>query len=281
MFMKNTRKKFLVLDGYDSAGIAGLKVAGATQAGVLYKNMLARFVPEDAIDIVEISHRDAPQIKLGDYQGVCWTGSNLFFSAADDIVQRHIDLCIGFFEAGTPQFGSCWAAQLAAVATGGRCEQNPKGREFGIARKIMLTADGAKHPMFKGKLRVFDGFTSHADIVTELPDCAVRLAGNAFSAVQALDVTYAKGHFWAVQYHPEYDCGEVAALTIVRTADLIEQGTFKDKAAAEGYVDDMRSLNLDNSRRDIAWKLGLDGDVLDMNIRYIEVKNWLDHFFDQ
>lgn len=277
--MKNFQKKFLVLDCYDNAGIAGLKAAGATQAGVLYKNMLARFVPEDAVDIVEISHATAPQITLDDYQGICWTGSNLFFSAANDVVQRHIDLCLGFFEVGTPQFGSCWAAQLAAVATGGRCEQNPKGREFGIARKITLTEEGARHPMLKGRPPVFDGFTSHADIVTELPKCATHLASNAFSPVQALDVTYGKGRFWAVQYHPEYDCGEVAALTILRTADLITQGTFRDKMAAEKYVGDLRSLNSDSSRRDIAWKLGLDEDVLDMNARHIEVKNWLNFFF--
>ncbi len=276
---KNVREKFLVLDGYDSNGIAGLKAAGATQAGVLYKNMLAHFVPEDSIDIVEISHDTAPQLNFGDYQGVCWTGSNLFFSAADDIVQRHIDLCLDFFEAGTPQFGSCWAAQLAAVATGGRCEQNPKGREFGIARKIMLTDEGAKHPMFKGKPRVFDGFTSHADIVTHLPESAAHLAGNAFSPVQAIDVTYGKGRFWAVQYHPEYDCREVAALTIVRTDDLIEQGTFRGKQALDAHVDDLMTLSCDSARQDIAWKLGLDSDVLDPNVRHIEVQNWLNYFF--
>lgn len=272
-------EKFLVFDGYDSKGIAGLKAAGATQAGVLYKNMLAHFVPEDSIDIVEVSHATAPQINVDDYKGVCWTGSNLFFSAADDVVQRHIDLCLGFFEAGTPQFGSCWAAQLAAVATGGRCELNPKGREFGVARKIMLTDEGAKHPMFKGKPMVFDGFTSHADIVTKLPNCAIHLASNAFSPVQALDVSHGKGRFWAVQYHPEYDCGEVAALTVVRTDDLIKQGTFKNKSALDDYVADMQALNLDDARQDIAWKLGLDADVLDPNVRHIELKNWLDYFF--
>jgi len=277
--MKDAHKKFLVLDCYDSAGIAALEAAGATRAGVLYKNMLAQFVPEDAIDVVEISKETAPQVALGDYQGVCWTGSNLFFSAADEVVQRHIDLCIGFFEAGTPQFGSCWAAQLAAVATGGRCEQNPKGREFGVARKIVLTEAGAIHPMFKGKPRTFDGFTSHADIVTELPDCAVHLAGNVFSPVQALDVTYGKGRFWAVQYHPEYDCGEVAALTILRTADLIKQGTFRDKRDVDGYVDDLQAIDGDSSRRDVAWKLGLDEDVLEPNVRHLELKNWLGYFF--
>jgi len=272
-------EKFLVLDGYNSKGLAGLKAAGATQAGMLYKNMLAHFVPEDSIDIVEISHTTAPQINVDHYKGVCWTGSNLFFSAADDVVQRHIDLCLGFFEAGTPQFGSCWAAQLAAVATGGRCELNPKGREFGVARKIMLTDAGVEHPMFKGKPRVFDGFTSHADIVTKLPDCAIHLASNAYSPVQALDVTHGKGRFWAVQYHPEYDCGEVAALTIVRTDDLIKQGTFIHKSELQTYVTDMQTLNLDYTRQDIAWKLGLNADVLDPNMRHIELKNWLDYFF--
>lgn len=271
--------KLLVIDGYDTEGMAFLARSGATRAGALYAQLLARFVDTDEIDIAEISHQEPVDIDPSDYDGVCWTGSNLFFSSSNEIVQRHIDLCGAFFDRGVPQFGSCWAAQLAAKTAGGEVDLNPKGREFGIARKISLNEAGLKHPMFKGKPTVFDGFTSHADIVTRLPDGATLLAGNAFAPVQALEVAHGRGTFWAVQYHPEYDCAEIAGLAEGRADALIAQGVFRDRAAAAAYVSDMRALADDDQRQDLAWAYGIDADVQDFDIKTVEVRNWLSHFF--
>lgn len=271
--------RLLVMEGYDEAGMDALDGAGATRASLLYKRMLARYVDEDRIDIALISAREAPKIDIGRYAGVCWTGSNLFLSAIDDVVQRHVDHCRAFFEKGIPQMGSCWAAQLAAVAAGGRCEPNPKGREFGIARKILLTGKGREHPMYRGKRAAFDGFTSHADIVTRLPAGATLLGGNAFSPVQSLEVRHANGTFWALQYHPEYDLAEIAALALVREEGLIAQGSFADRAAVREFHADMMSLHADPSRTDIEWKWGFDDDLTDANMRTLEVRNWLTHFF--
>lgn len=55
------------------------------------------------------------------------------------------------YEIGLPQFGSCWAAQIAVYAAGGKVAANPKGREMGIARKIYLTDAGRIHPLMEGK----------------------------------------------------------------------------------------------------------------------------------
>lgn len=272
-------QKLLVMEGYNPAGITSLAQAGATQAAILYKRMLSLYVDEAQIEIAEISGDEAPNIDIHKYGGVCWTGSNLFFSAADNVVQRHIDRCREFFAAGIPQIGSCWGAQLAAVAAGGKCELNPKGREFGIARKILLNDAGKNHPMFAGKRSVFDGLVSHADIVTELPQSATLLGGNIFAPVQALDVRLGQGSFWAFQYHPEYDLSEIAALALVRQDGLIEQGSFKDRAAVEEFVKDMNDLQQDISRSDLMWKWGIDEDLLDEQYRTLEIKNWLTHFF--
>ena len=272
--------RLLVIDGYDTKGKVALKKAGARPAGQLYKDMLSNFLPSEQIDIAEISLEQPVDIDISQYDGVCWTGSNLFFSAQDTVVQRHIDLCKALFEAGTPQFGSCWAAQLAVNTAGGEVTANAKGREFGLARKIGLTDAGKVHPMFKGKSAIFDGFTSHADHITGLPDTATLLAGNAFSPVQAVAVTLGKGEFWAVQYHPEYDFAEIAALTTARQDELLSQGTFRSLAAVEDYRADLNALNDDDSRDDIAWKLGIDADLRDTSAKTVEVKNWLSHFFN-
>ena len=44
---------------------------------------------------------------------------------------------------------------------------------MGIARKISLTEEGKKHPMYEGKNPVFDAFTSHNDEVCDLGHSAV------------------------------------------------------------------------------------------------------------
>ncbi|NQV95844.1 MAG: type 1 glutamine amidotransferase [Sphingomonadales bacterium] len=272
-------KKLLVIEGYDPAGMAKLEEFGATRASVLYKRMLGKYVDQRQIDVSEMSGTEPPEIDMDQYAGICWTGSNLFFSETDHVVQRHIEWCQKFFEAGIPQIGSCWGVQLAAVAAGGKCASNPKGREFGIGRKIMLTEAGRSHSMYAGKNSVFDGFESHADIVTELPEGATLLAGNIFTPVQALDVKYINGTFWAFQYHPEYDFSEIAALALVRQDGLIEQGSFKDRSAVVEFAEEMNALQIDPLRLDIKWKWGIDNNLADPEFRTREVKNWVHYFF--
>ena len=52
-------------------------------------------------------------------------------------------------------------------------------------------------------------------------------------------------------------------------------GFFKSVEAAYEYVDDLEALHADPSRRDIAWKLGIDSDVADETVRCVEVRNWI------
>jgi GMP synthase (glutamine-hydrolysing) len=213
---------------------------------------------------------------LADFHGIVWTGSNMTIHKPDDLVRGQIDLSRAAFSQGVPQFGSCWAAQLAAVAAGGACGPNPKGREFGVARDITLTAAGRAHPMMAGRPAIFDGFTSHADIVTSLPEGAVLLAGNDFATVQALAVERENGTFWAIQYHPEYDTHEVARLADLRREPLIAQGTFTDHDDADAFIGIMEAVNRSPGRADLAEELGLAPALLSRDNRLMALRNWLD-----
>ncbi len=213
---------------------------------------------------------------IRDFDGIVWTGSSLtIHHAQDERVTRQIRFAQAAFDAGVPMFGSCWAAQMAVTAAGGTCAPNPRGREFGLARKIELTAAGRGHPMYAGKKSVFDGFTSHEDEVTHLPEGGVLLASNAFASVQAVDVTHKGGSFWAVQYHPEYDLHEIASLCRWRREGLTAQGNFSSVAEADLFIEKMEALNAEPVRKDLAWQLGVDQDVLNADIRWQEVRNWL------
>lgn len=276
----NAPVRFLVLDAYPGEVREGLTSVGATLAGQLYSRAVRRCLPTASVDIAFPADADQflpPGQSVDAYDGVVWTGSSLtIHHAHDPRVVRQVEFCRAVASAGTPSFGSCWAAQLACTAAGGRCAPNPKGREFGLSRRIELTPAGRGHPMYAGKPSVFDALTSHADEVVELPTNGALLASNAWSHVQAVAVESPRAPFWAVQYHPEYDLHEVARLCVFRMDELIRQGMFLDRTTAEAYVDDLEALHLDATREDIILRLDVSASVLDDSIRTLELRNWLE-----
>lgn len=270
--------RLLVIDAYPRAGREALRDAGGTEAGLLYAALLAGLHSDVEADIIHPA--DGPIAwpcgrGLSDYAGVVWTGSSLtIHEAEDERVRAQIELGRAIRRHEIRSFGSCWAAQVAAVVAGGECRANPRGREFGIARRIELGPEARAHPMYSGKPSHFDALTSHADHITST-GAARCLASNAWSPVQAVSVDEPTDHFWAVQYHPEYDLHEVASLARLRRTELIDQGTFADEAAADAFIADAEALHDDPSRVDLRERLDVDETVLDPATRTREVSNWL------
>jgi GMP synthase (glutamine-hydrolysing) len=272
--------RFLVLDGYSKEGREDLRSGGATTAGELYARMLKACAPQGAeVDILCPADPGAALpagAAIEQYDGIAWTGSSLTVFADDPKVTTQIEFAMAAFDARVPGFGSCWAAQIAVIAAGGRCDANPKGKEMGIARKIALTPEGRAHPLYSGKKSVFDAFISHDDEITHLPPGGSMLASNGHTHVQSVSVTHKGGVFWGLQYHPEYDLHELARLCFCRKQKLTELGFFQDMDAAQDYVDRLEALHQDPGRKDIGWLLGIDEDVMNEDIRRAEVRNWID-----
>jgi GMP synthase (glutamine-hydrolysing) len=272
--------RFLVIDGYTKQARDELVEGGASMAADLYVRMLADCLPGAHSDVLFASDPGAELPKgvgLEQYDGIAWTGCSLtIFNKEDPRVHGQIEIARSAYQHGIPSFGSCWGVQMAVVAAGGLVQAHPRGREMGFARKIELTPEGRAHPMYEGKPSVFDAFISHEDEVTHLPAGSVHLAGNAFTRVQAAAVTHRKGTFWGLQYHPEYDLHELARLTFCRIEKLVRGGFFRDRAAALAYVDQLEALHADPDRRDLAWLLGVDEDVMDESVRRAEVRNWIE-----
>ena len=272
---------FLVVDGYNKEGRTELTAGGASTAGALYRQMLQRHSPGCTVDILYPSD---PGVSLPvgtaveSYDGLAWTGSSLtVWKEADPDVLPQLELAKEAFRRQVPSFGSCWAAQIGIVAAGGRCVAHPFGREMGIARKIELTVDGRAHPLYTGKKSVFDAFISHDDEITHLPPGALCLASNSYTRVQAVSITHQGGVMWAVQYHPEYDLHELARLMHCRTEKLIELGFFRSLSDAANYIQRLELLHQSPERKDLAWQLGIDLDVINPDVREIEVRNWIRH----
>jgi GMP synthase (glutamine-hydrolysing) len=213
---------------------------------------------------------------LGDFDGVVITGSPLSTYEDSPAVRTQMDLARDVFHAGIPTFGSCWGLQLMSAALGGDVRLNPKGREMGIARTIILNDTGRTHAMYRDKPVAFDAFCSHRDEVQTLPTGGTVLASNSVSDIQAAEIVQGEKCFWGVQYHPEMNFGITAMLMEKRAERYIAEGFARNAAEIAIIVADFRTLEkVGSARPDLLWRYGITPDVLDTAIRRAEFGAWL------
>ncbi len=215
-------------------------------------------------------------MSLEDFDGVVITGSPLSTYEDSPAVRTQLELARAVFDAGIPIFGSCWGLQLMSAALGGTVRLNPRGREMGIARSIILNDAGRAHAMYRNKPAAFDAFCSHRDEVQTLPSGGRVLASNAVSDIQAAEIVQGEKSFWGVQYHPEMSFGIIAMLLEKRAERYIEEGFVRDAAGVAEIVADFRMLEAEGGARpDLVWRYGITPDVLDTDVRRAEFGAWL------
>ncbi len=244
-----------------------------------YADLLGRMAPGLQADIAFPADEgwNGPSAgSLEAYDGAVLTGSALHVWQGGPEVMRQIELMRALYRAKVPAFGSCWGIQIGAAAAGGTVIRNPKGREIGFARDIALTEAGLAHPLLQGRPRAFTAPAIHLDVVAAPPANATILASNRLTPMQAAEIAHEGGTFWGVQYHPEFSLAELAVL-LRRVAPLmIEEGFAPDRPSVAAYADDLDTLHADRGRSDLAWRLGLDEQVLDDDLRTLEIRNFLE-----
>ena len=269
--------RILVIDGNRAAVREQQVAAGGQPSGEGYVQVLESLaavrcdIVRPADGEVHLGHPDG----LPGYDGVAITGSALNVYDGGAHIERQIELARAALAAGVPLFGSCWGLQVAVCAAGGRVRRNPRGREFGFARRIALTEAGRGHPMFTGKPPVFEAITVHSDDVEAPPPGAVVLATNDMG-LQALELRCGAGTCWGVQYHPEYSFAEIAATALRYAPNLIAQGLFAATAELEAWIADLRALMRDPRDARLPWKHGLGPALTDSACRLAELRNWLE-----
>jgi len=82
--------------------------------------------------------------------------------------------------------------------------------------------------------------------------------------------------FWGVQYHPEFTLTELASILERRTGSLAREGIFTDEEQGKQYCAELRRLDQDRERHDIAWRLGIQPELLDPQMRLTELRNWIE-----
>jgi len=271
--------RLLVIEGNSPQTMADHVAVGGTIASKGYSDLLRELLPGTEVDICYPGDPAAllPEgASLEGYDGITITGSGLHVYNAGPEVMRQIELVRAALKTGTPLFGSCWGLQVITAAAGGSVRKNPKGREIGFGRGIRLTEAGRKHPMYAGKLDVFNAPTVHLDEVESLAPGTTVLATNAVSDVQSAEIRTNGSVAWAVQYHPEYPLREVAAIVRRIGTRLIEEGFFADESDIKTFAHDLDTLDCDPACKRLAWRHGVSKNVLDKKLRVSEVANWIE-----
>jgi GMP synthase (glutamine-hydrolysing) len=271
--------RLLVIEGNSPQTLADHVAVGGTPAHKGYSDLLRELIPGA---IVDACHPGDPTATLPDgeslqgYDGIAITGSSLHIYNGGSEVMRQVELVRTALGTGTPIFGSCWGLQVIVAAAGGSIRKNPKGREIGFGRGIRLTEAGRKHPMYVGKLEVFNAPTVHLDEVEALPPGTTILAANAMSDVQSAEIKINGSTAWAVQYHPEYPLREIAAIVRRIGTRLIEEGFFSDTRDIQVFAEDLETLDRDPGCKRLAWRHGISKNILDKKLRVGEVANWIE-----
>jgi GMP synthase (glutamine-hydrolysing) len=268
----------LVIDGNVAEIRAKLVAALGYDSGGGYARVLKGIDSSLHIDIVTPADGGpafTPGAGLDAYDGATITGSALNVYHGGAPVTRQIELARAVLEAGVPLFGSCWGLQVAVTAAGGEVRANPRGREFGFGRRILLSDAGRAHRLFAGKPATFEAPTVHRDEIASLPQGALILASNDFG-LQAASFNHARGTFWGVQYHPEYDYLDIAAVAERYGNTLVTEGMFRDAAALAEFAADLRALQANPADAALLWKHGLGLAMQSAPVRLLEIRNWLE-----
>ncbi|HEY8384470.1 MAG TPA: type 1 glutamine amidotransferase [Microvirga sp.] len=271
--------RFLVVEGNTREARMAHKAAFGLMPSESYAGVLQHIVPDGVCDLAFPADEGAnlpDPAGLESYDGVVLTGSALNLYDGTPAVMRQVELMRSVYASGTPAFGSCWGIQIGAAAAGGDVRRNPKGREIGFARRLVPTEAGRAHPLLAGRPAAYDAPAIHIDTVAVAPpDCTV-LATNALSDIQAAEIRHGGGTFWGVQYHPEFSLAELAVILERRVEILVGEGFCETLEDAASYVADLMALHAEPLRPDLAWRHGLDGEVLDPLRRTREIRNFVE-----
>jgi GMP synthase (glutamine-hydrolysing) len=270
--------RFLVVEGNARAARLAHRAAYGQMPCESYAAVLQAIAPGSVCDLAFPADEGAnlpDPAGLESYDGVVLTGSALNVYDATPEVTRQVDLMRAVYASGTPAFGSCWGIQIGAMAAGGDVRRNPRGWEIGFARRIVPTEAGRGHAMLAGRPAAYDAPAIHLDTVTVAPAGCTVLAANAMSEIQAAEIRSDGGMLWGVQYHPEFSLRELAIILERRAGILVAEGFCEGPEDAAAYVADLMALDTEAVRRDLAWRHGLNEEVLDPVRRTGEIRRFV------
>jgi len=132
----------------------------------------------------------------------------------------------GIVEADKPYLGICFGGQILAVVLGAEVRRNPV-MEIG-SYQVRLTDEGKSDPLFRSFPEVFPVFHWHGDTF-DIPKGALKLAAGEACLNQA----FRCGRAYALQFHLETKCSDVAVWARAYASELSSVGKRADQVLKE------------------------------------------------
>jgi GMP synthase (glutamine-hydrolysing) len=170
-----------------------------------------------------------PLVKEGDFpslkecDGIIIPGSiyNTDVTSLNDVawLKRLLDFIKSAHDAGKPMLGMCFGHQAIGAAFGLPSFRLTSGIEIGFHR-IELTEEGRSDALFQGAGNHLMALFFHRFHLPALPEGSVHLARNENCLVQSFRIGKST---WGVQFHPDYDAGDVRILAALKRNQLLDE----------------------------------------------------------
>lgn len=159
-------------------------------------------------DLVEFAVSTGQFPQSVTFDGIVVTGSGASVYWDEDWISTLLDVLEDTVKSDIPHLGICFGHQALAAALGGSVEDMGE-YELGY-RDVRRVGDSQLLDGIPASFRVF---TSHSDVVTELPPNATQIATNDYG-VHGFEMD----NVFTLQSHPEYDLE--TARRVARRKDL-------------------------------------------------------------
>ena len=199
--------------------------------------------------------------KIKKYDGLIWGGSSLNIYNDCIEIRRQIAFMKECFKNIKKILGICWGMQVAVTAAGGQVKKSSNGAHIGIANDIEINEKGLKHPLYLLKNKKFNSPAFNFDEVVKLPDNSIHLSFNKTNKIQGLAFKSGKCDIWGLQYHPEIHYDYMIRLINDRREKLIRKKCFKNSEEIDQHIQFIEK----------------ERDLLEDDIRLLEIKNWLNY----
>jgi GMP synthase-like glutamine amidotransferase len=205
----------------------------------MFINLLSE--PGETWDVYDVEHGVFPE-DISRHDGFVITGSR--YSVYDDKpwIRDLLELVREIHSREIRLVGVCFGHQAVARALGGEVGLNPKGWDIGLKELTLTEAARGLPPLQKmpSPVRVL---VTHMDVVTRMPDEAVRLA---YSERTEFEMFKLGRSVLSLQGHPEYDQGVIEEIIdllsrhSILPADRAEEG--RASLSGEPHNDLFRDL---------------------------------------
>ena len=199
--------------------------------------------------------------KLDSFDGLVWGGSSLNIYNDTPEIRRQIYFMKECFNRVKNILAICWGMQVAVTAAGGAIKKSKNGAHIGIAKGIKINDAGLKHPIYKGKKKIFNTPAFNFDEVDTLPNGSTLLSSNPINKVQGIIFEVRKSKVWGIQYHPEITYDKMIHLINFRKERLINfRKVFNNEQDINNQIKNIEEEN----------------KATDKHSRMREIKNWLE-----